>query len=71
MAEGLRAAHSMAVSRSGTSMTKKPPNISVVSAWGPFWICCFPSRMRRVVAVDGGWSPAPLIMMPEVATDPA
>src|SRR5215470_13358366 len=50
LAAGWRAAHSSAASRSGTSMIPNEARNSLVSAYGPSWTCCFPSRTVTVVA---------------------
>src|SRR5581483_3420881 len=59
-AVGTFAAHSHAFSNEGASMRKKPPSCSFVSANGPSVTISSPSRTRTVVAVDVGFSGAPV-----------
>ena len=57
LALGHRAAHTSAVSRSGTSMMWKPPSCSFASAYGPSTTCVLPSTTRTLVVADADAQP--------------
>ena len=63
-ADGARAAHPMASSRSATSMTKVPPTCSLVSANGPSWTTGPPSARVTVVVADDCWRTSALTSAP-------
>src|ERR1019366_3475683 len=54
LAAGIRAASSIAASRSSASKKRKPPIASLSSANGPSVVSVVPSCTRTVVAVSGG-----------------
>src|SRR4029450_5131184 len=59
--EGIFAAHSSAVSKSGRFLSKKPPICSFVSAKGPSVTSTSPSRTRTVFAVRMSSTSFPLM----------
>src|SRR5262249_9530317 len=58
-AAGIRAASSIAASRSSASNVPNPSSASLVSTNGPSVVSVFPSCPRTVVAVSGGARPMP------------
>src|SRR5207253_8625843 len=58
-AAGIRAASSIAASRSSASNSKYPPTASLISTNGQSVVSVLPSCTRTVVAVSGAPSPRP------------
>ena len=58
-AAGIRAASSIAASRSSASNSRYPPTASLISTNGPSVVSVLPSCTRTVVAVSGAPSPRP------------
>ena len=55
----MRAARSMAASRSSASKMSQPPNASLTATNGPSVVSVLPSSTRTVVAASGGASSVP------------